>query len=44
MAGRPLTFEDRLAASSSERIRNIELFELQVNEGPCLDCFRTGHP
>jgi GAF domain-containing protein len=34
----------KLAASSSERIRNLELFELQVNEGPCLDCFHSGQP
>ncbi|WP_229715460.1 GAF and ANTAR domain-containing protein, partial [Subtercola lobariae] len=34
----------RLAASSSERIRNLELFELQIDEGPCLDCFRSGQP
>jgi transcriptional regulator with GAF, ATPase, and Fis domain len=29
-------------ASSSERMRNIELFELQHDEGPCLDAFRDG--
>jgi GAF domain-containing protein len=31
-------------ASSSERMRLIELFELQHDEGPCLDAFRTGVP
>jgi GAF domain-containing protein len=31
-------------ASSSERMRLIELFELQHDEGPCLDAFRTGLP
>jgi GAF domain-containing protein len=31
-----------LVASSSERMRMIELFELQGNEGPCPDCYRTG--
>jgi GAF domain-containing protein len=29
-------------ASSSERMRHIELFELQHDEGPCLDAFHTG--
>lgn len=29
-------------ASSSERMRLIELFELQHEEGPCLDAFRSG--
>jgi GAF domain-containing protein len=31
-------------ASSSEVMRVLELFELQSEEGPCLDCFRTGEP
>jgi GAF domain-containing protein len=31
-------------ASSSERMRLIELFELQHDEGPCLDAFRSGLP
>lgn len=32
----------RVAGSSSERLRHLELFELQNDEGPCLDCYRTG--
>jgi GAF domain-containing protein len=32
----------RYVASSSERMRLIELFELQHDEGPCLDAFHTG--
>ena len=32
----------RLAAASSERARLLELLELQNDEGPCLDTFRTG--
>ncbi|MHB8439644.1 MAG: GAF and ANTAR domain-containing protein [Acidimicrobiales bacterium] len=32
----------RLVASSSEAMRVVETFELQAQEGPCLDAFRTG--
>ncbi|MGI8808779.1 MAG: GAF and ANTAR domain-containing protein [Acidimicrobiales bacterium] len=32
----------QLMASSSERMRLIELFEIQGDEGPCPDCYRTG--
>src|ERR1039457_780874 len=31
-----------LVASSSDAMRVVELFELQAQEGPCLDAFRTG--
>jgi GAF domain-containing protein len=34
----------RVMASSSQAIRMLELFELQAQEGPCLDCYRTGEP
>ena len=34
----------RLAASSSETMRILEMFELQADEGPCLDAFHTGQP
>lgn len=32
----------RVVASSSEQARLLELFEVQNQEGPCLDCYRTG--
>ncbi len=34
----------RLAASSNEEMRVVELFEIQADEGPCLDSYRTGEP
>ena len=34
----------RLVASSDERMRLLELFELQGERGPCLDAFSTGQP
>ncbi len=33
-----------VVAASSERTRTLELFQLQRDEGPCLDCFHTGSP
>jgi GAF domain-containing protein len=32
----------RVIASSSDAMRELELFEIQAEEGPCLDCHRTG--
>ncbi len=34
----------RLIASSDERMRLLELFELQGAQGPCLDAFSSGRP
>ena len=34
--------ELRMAAASSEAAELIELFQIQNDQGPCLDCFRTG--
>jgi len=31
-------------AASSEKTRNLELFQLQRDQGPCLDCFKSGEP
>ncbi|WP_405905169.1 GAF and ANTAR domain-containing protein [Streptomyces sp. NBC_00828] len=36
--------ELRVVAASDEQVRLLELFQLQNDEGPCLDCFRTGAP
>jgi hypothetical protein len=32
----------RSVASSHETARLLDLYELQAQEGPCLDCYRTG--
>jgi GAF domain-containing protein len=34
----------RLIAASSEQARLVELFQLQNDEGPCIDAFISGHP
>ncbi len=36
--------ELRVVAASSEQARLLELFQLQHDQGPCLDCFRNGEP
>ena len=36
--------ELRVAAASSEEAGLLELFQLQNDQGPCLECFRTGRP
>lgn len=33
----------RVMASSNEAMRVLEAFEIQAEQGPCLDCHRTGH-
>src|SRR6202044_2387099 len=35
--------ELRVAAASSGAAGLIELFQIQNDVGPCLDCFRSGH-
>jgi transcriptional regulator with GAF, ATPase, and Fis domain len=34
----------RMVAASTEETRLLELFQLQTDQGPCVDCFRTGRP
>lgn len=34
--------ELQFVASSSESMRVLELFQIQADEGPCVDCFRSG--
>jgi transcriptional regulator with GAF, ATPase, and Fis domain len=34
--------ELRVAAASSDAVELVELFQLQNDQGPCLDCFHTG--
>jgi transcriptional regulator with GAF, ATPase, and Fis domain len=34
----------RVMASSSERAHMLELFEVESDEGPCVECFSTGQP
>ncbi|HVF14488.1 MAG TPA: GAF and ANTAR domain-containing protein, partial [Acidimicrobiales bacterium] len=34
----------RVLASSSEAMRVLEVLEVQADEGPCVDCFRSGQP
>src|SRR6202050_2471555 len=36
--------ELRVVAASTEAARLIELFQIQNDQGPCLDCYRTGLP
>jgi GAF domain-containing protein len=33
-----------VAASSNSRMHTTELYEIQVGEGPCLECYLTGQP
>ncbi|HUP71767.1 MAG TPA: GAF and ANTAR domain-containing protein [Acidimicrobiales bacterium] len=34
----------RVMAASDEQAELLELFQVQSDEGPCLDCYRTGDP
>ena len=34
----------RLMAATSGRARELELFQIHADEGPCVDCYATGQP
>ena len=34
----------RLIASTSEAMETVELFQVQNDQGPCLDCYHSGEP
>src|SRR4051795_1209270 len=34
----------RVMAASSEQVQLLELFQLQNDQGPCLDCYHSGRP
>src|SRR5271156_3939718 len=34
----------RLLAATSEQARELELFPLQADQGPCVDCYLSGQP
>jgi ANTAR domain/GAF domain len=34
----------RLLAATSEKARDLELFQLQADQGPCVDCYAIGQP
>src|ERR1700694_4647306 len=40
----PLRDHLHLMAATSEKIHDLELFQLQADQGPCLDCYGTGQP
>jgi len=44
MLAAPMGGDLRVMASSSVTMRDLELYEAQASEGPCLDCYRTGEP
>lgn len=44
MLAAPMGDPLRVMASSSQVMRDLELYELQLREGPCVDCYHSGEP
>lgn len=44
MLAAPMGGDLRVMASSSAAMRALELYEVQAQEGPCLDAYRSGEP
>jgi GAF domain-containing protein len=40
MLAAPMGGDLRVMASSSAKMRDLELFEIQSSDGPCIDCYR----
>ena len=34
----------RVVAATTEEARDVELFQLQADQGPCVECFLSGQP
>jgi transcriptional regulator with GAF, ATPase, and Fis domain len=34
----------QVVASTTPEAHTLDIFQVQTSEGPCLDCYRTGHP
>jgi len=43
MLASPIGSELRVIASSSPTMRSLELYEIQVDDGPCMDCYASGN-
>ena len=44
MLAAPLGGDLRVMASSSAQMHNLEVFEIQASDGPCIDCYTSGEP
>jgi GAF domain-containing protein len=44
MLAAPMGGDLRVMASSSVVMRDLEIYEVQASEGPCLDCYSSGEP